>query len=1763
MTMRSGDHMKPRHHHESSAHRSEASFGPLAAGGRRTPHLPRARRARAGAIAVVALLAVLGAPQVAAAGTPSDNGGISADPGTVGTTTSITSTTVDPMVGQAITIAVSVAGDDDGAPTGSVTVSDGGSQSCVADLIEAAGSCDITETSTGIYSFSAGYGGDSNYATSSTSASSDVTVVQDDTTTAITGTTSSPVVGQPISVGVSVSANSPGAGTPTGSATVSDGGSLSCVASLSDGAGSCEITETAAGPYEFTASYGGDDNDAISSTTSTLPVDVAQDDTTTAITNTTSTFVVGQPITVDVSVGANSPGSGTPTGSVTVSDGGSQSCVASLSDGAGSCEITETAAGPYSLTASYGGDDNNAISSTSTPFDITVSGDATTTAITNTTSNPVVGQPITVDVSVGADSPGAGTPTGSVTVSDGGSQSCVASLSDGAGSCEVTETVASSYSFSATYGGDSNDSSSATSSSSSVVVGQDSSASSITETTPNPVVGQPITVDVSVGANSPGAGTPTGSVTVSDGGSQSCVASLSDGAGSCEITETAPGPYGFSASYGGDANYTSSSTSSNTDVTVGQDATATAVTNTASGFVVGEPITVDVSVGANTPGEGTPTGSVTVSDGASHSCVATLSSGAGNCEITETSAGPYGFTAGYGGDANDASSSTSTPFDITVSGDATTTAISSTTSSPVVGQPITVDVSVGANSPGSGTPTGSVTVSDGASHSCIAGLSGGSGSCEITETATGSYSFSATYGGDSNDASSSTSAGSGVTVGKDATSTAITSTTSNPVVGQPITVDVSVGANSPGSSTPTGSMTVSDGGSQSCIATLSGGTGSCEITETTSGSYSFSASYGGGSKDSSSATSSGFGVTVGGDATATAITGTTSHPVVGQPITVSVSVSARAPGAGTPTGSVTVSDGGTHSCIASLGDGSGSCEITETTSGSYSFSASYGGDSNDASSVTSSGLGVTIGDDATATVITGTTSHPVVGQPITVNVSVSAKTPGGGTPTGSVTVGDGGSHSCVASLSAGTGSCQVTETASGSFSFSATYGGDSNDASSGTSSSFGVTIGGDGTATLITSTTASPVVGQPITVGVSVGVNSPGSGTATGSVTVSDGGSQTCVASLSAGTGSCQITETAAALHSFTATYSGDRNDSSSVTLASTPVTVGKATSVTHVTLSSTGVTYGDEGAVTLSVDTSPEFAGSLPTGSVTVDDSTTALCVITLSAGRGSCTLSASQLGAGSYRIVATYGGSSDFDVSTSGTATLVVGQATSRTTVSLSSSATTYGDEGTVHASVTVSPQYAGSVPSGTVTVDESTTALCVITLSADKGSCTLSATRLGAGTYRIVATYAAGTDFASSTSGVATLTIGSATSRTALSLSTPTVTYGDEQAARISVTVSPQFAGSIPAGTVSIVRATTTLCVINLSSAKGSCTLSPGRYGPEAYHLVAYYNGSSDFRASVSGIAVITVVAATTRASLSLSISGVTYGNEAAERFSVTVSPEFAGTTPTGSVTVNESSSALCAIVLSSDRGSCTLPASRLPAGTHAIVAYYLGSIDFRTSATGTAYVGVAKASSGTGTVLSTSRVTYGDEQGERVSVKVSPEFAGTTPTGTVTVMESTTTLCVIGLSSGGGSCTLSAARFGSGSYQLVAHYGGSGDFNGSASGTATFTVSKASSSTFLHMSSVKVNEGDEEVEHLSVSVSSQFAGYTPTGTVTVTASGASICVISLSSGGGSCGLSPSRLAVGVYQVAATYNSNSDFNGSTSAGQVLTVKFVLSVG
>jgi hypothetical protein len=481
----------------------------------------------------------------------------------------------------------------------------------------------------------------------------------------------------------------------------------------------------------------------------------------------------------------------------------------------------------------------------------------------------------------------------------------------------------------------------------------------------------------------------------------------------------------------------------------------------------------------------------------------------------------------------------------------------------------------------------------------------------------------------------------------------------------------------------------------------------------------------------------------------------------------------------------------------------------------------------------------------------------------------------------------------------------------------------------------------------------------------------------------------------------------------------------------------------------------------------------------------------------------------------------------------------------------------------SVTVSPEFAGSTPTGTVAVTRSTITLCVITLSAAKGSCTLSATTFSAADYDIEAVYSGSTDFGSSGSAEVPLTVLRATSRMVLSLSNASVTYGDEQVERMSVTVSPEFAGSTPTGTVTVTRSTTTLCVITLSAAKGSCTLSAATFSPADYDVEAVYAVSTDFGSSGSPEVPLTVSRATTTLGLSLSNSSVTYGNEQVERISVWVSPEFAGLLPTGTVNVTRSTTTLCVITLSSAIGSCTLSAEQFVPADYDVEGVYSGNTDFGSSGSAKEALSVSTASSSTAMSLSNATVTYGDELIERMSVTVSPEFAALTPTGAVTVKESTATVCVITLSSARGSCALSASRFGAGSVRLVAYYSGSSDFGSSASGGSTFTVAKATSETSLLLSSSKISLGKEQVEHISVTASPEFADSSTSGTVTVTESTSTLCVITLSSDQGSCTLSPSRLAVGTYQLVAHYAGSASFDGSESAAAKLVVVFVLSVG
>jgi hypothetical protein len=88
-------------------------------------------------------------------------------------------------------------------------------------------------------------------------------------------------------------------------------------------------------------------------------------------------------------------------------------------------------------------------------------------------------------------------------------------------------------------------------------------------------------------------------------------------------------------------------------------------------------------------------------------------------------------------------------------------------------------------------------------------------------------------------------------------------------------------------------------------------------------------------------------------------------------------------------------------------------------------------------------------------------------------------------------------------------------------------------------------------------------------------------------------------------------------------------------------------------------VRYGHEQSEKLTVTVTFTGSAPAPAGPVTVKAGSVLVCSVKLAAGRGSCTLTPSELTAGTYRLVAAYGGSASFGAATSPVKTLTIARA------------------------------------------------------------------------------------------------------------------------------------------------------------------------------------------------------------------------------------------------------------------------------------------------------------------------------------------------------------------------------------------------------------------------------------------------------------------------------------------------------------------------
>ncbi len=241
-----------------------------------------------------------------------------------------------------------------------------------------------------------------------------------------------------------------------------------------------------AGTHQLTATYNGDTANAASRPSAPVTVDVGQSNTTTALNSSVNPSVFGQAVTFTADVTANSPGSGTPTGTVTFDIDGNPT-TENLSGGQATLATSTLTVGTHDVTATYNGDPNFNGSTSSPTLQQVVDQADTTTALNSSVNPSVFGQAVTFTADVTANSPGSGTPTGTVTFDIDGNPT-TENLSGGQATLATSTLTVGTHDVTATYNGDPNFNGSTSSPTLQQVVDRAAQTLSFTSVPPNPAV---------------------------------------------------------------------------------------------------------------------------------------------------------------------------------------------------------------------------------------------------------------------------------------------------------------------------------------------------------------------------------------------------------------------------------------------------------------------------------------------------------------------------------------------------------------------------------------------------------------------------------------------------------------------------------------------------------------------------------------------------------------------------------------------------------------------------------------------------------------------------------------------------------------------------------------------------------------------------------------------------------------------------------------------------------------------------------------------------------------------------------------------------------------------------------------------------------------------------------------------------------------------------------------------------------------------------
>ena len=588
-----------------------------------------------------------------------------------------------------------------------------------------------------------------------------------------------------------------------------------------------------------------------------------------------------------------------------------------------------------------------------------------TLALASNVSTVTVGGKVTLTATISPGYAQGHSPSNAVTFYMNGNSIGTATPSNGVATLKPTLTVVQMDSFTATYAGDRNFLGVGTTSAVSVTVQKASPTLTLqvcnyTSTWVCPATtstyGGEITVTATLSPYSvTGVGSSDGeTVTFYNNGTSIGAATLTDGGATLNLDQTAAGSYSFTASYGGDANFNSSSTSSPSTMTVAKVASGMSLTTypvTSSPYGQQVELTAEfLTYPYNVSGE-----TVTFSNGANVVGTAQLSSSTptATLRLNNLPVGNYNFNVSYPGDSNFLSSSATAPA-VAVQQLATTLTVSAPSSITFTyGSQVTVQVFLYPyNVQGGNTTNGEpVTLYQNGAILGTAPVSNGIATFTITAPPVGTDAYTASYAGDTSFAASTAAAGY-VSVQQAATTMGIATNALNGIAatGQPVTLTATISSN-----LATGTAIFYQNGNDIGNGTVTNGVATRVVNGLPEGSYTFGASYGGDTNFSGSTASPTASVTVLQATTLTLTTNPAHYAAPNQPVTITVTLSPSSIAGDNTNGQmVYIYNGTSQFGNATLSNGVGSYTPTNGLPlGNYSFTAVYDSDGTLANATTS------------------------------------------------------------------------------------------------------------------------------------------------------------------------------------------------------------------------------------------------------------------------------------------------------------------------------------------------------------------------------------------------------------------------------------------------------------------------------------------------------------------------------------------------------------------------------------------------------------------------------------------------------------------------------------------------------------------------------------------------------------------------------------------------------------------------------------------